>query len=160
MFLLFVLLFRVSLLHDVWCNLRAIWASFWCRFGVVLMSFWCPWVSFGDPGRPKGPPREPSRKSNEKVSSWVLCGPSAGTPFEPKSVTNRKQIIAKTALKNIVRKVLHKRSPGNPSNHENDGFAYTKPLFSNLNLYIQIDWKLSPMGTPLGTFWVVLETLG
>ena len=51
------------------------------NFGVILVSFWCPWVSFGDPGRPKGPPREPSRKSDEKVGSLVLRGPSLVTPF-------------------------------------------------------------------------------
>ena len=38
------------------------------------MSFWWPWASFGDPGALRDPPREPSRKSDVKVDSWVLPG--------------------------------------------------------------------------------------
>ena len=63
-------LFRVSFLHDVWCHFR----QFGFHFGVILVSFWCPWGSFGDPGPPGDPPREPSRKSDEKVGSRVLPG--------------------------------------------------------------------------------------
>ena len=65
------------------------WGSFLNYFGVILVSFllilvlfWCPWGVFGDPGPPRGPPKGPSRKSDEKVGSWVL-------PGAPKIAQNR-----------------------------------------------------------------------
>ena len=38
----------------------------WGHFGVILVSFWCPWVSFGDPGRPRGPPKGAEAKKRRK----------------------------------------------------------------------------------------------
>ena len=38
----------------------------WGHFGVILVSFWCPWGSFGDPGRPRGPPQGDGTKKRRK----------------------------------------------------------------------------------------------
>ena len=50
--------------------------------------------------------------------------------------------------------------PETPSNHETEGFAYTKTSFSHFHPYLHNDRKWGPMGTLLGRFSVVLGTLG
>ena len=107
-------------------NLRVISVSFWNHFGIILASLGVIWR----PGAPQGtPPGSWVEKVTKKLVRGSFVGPPRWPLLEPKSVTNRKQIVANTTLKNIVRKVLQKRAPGTPSNHENDGFAKTKPLF-------------------------------
>ena len=70
-------------------------------------------------------------------------------------------------LERTARKVLHKRCLGTPSNHENDGFVYTKPSFSHFHLELQNNRKwcptgtpADPFGTPWASFWVFGRVLG
>ena len=100
--------------------------SFWNHFGVILVPLGVIWR----PGAPQGTPQGSRvEKVTKKLVRGSFVGPPRGPLLEPKSFTNLKKIVAETTLKNIVRKVLHKRSPGTPSNHENDGVVYTKPVF-------------------------------
>ena len=96
-----------------------------------------------------------------------FLGPPRGVVLEAKSHINRKKVVARTILTNIVRQVLHKRFLGTPSNHENNCFAKTKPVFSSFHLYLQNDRKLFPMGTPSvpfgmpwAAFWLCGRVLG
>ena len=126
--------------------------SFWSQLGIILMSFLCLAVIWR-PGAPQGtPPREPSRKSDEKVGSWVLRGPSPGPLLKPTSVTNRKKNVAETTLKNIVRKVLQKRSPGPPQTMKAMVSPMQNHYFQNFHLYLQNDRKLYPMAAFLAPF--------
>ena len=59
---------------------------------------------------------------------------------------NRKKVAARITLKNIVHNVLHKMSVGTPRNHENDGFANTKPFLKKIHMYMHNNRKLPPMG--------------
>ena len=92
----------------------------WCHFGVILVPLGVIWR----PGAPQGTPQGSRvEKVTKKLVRGSFVGPPLGPLLEPKSVTNRKKIVAKITLKNIARKVLHKRSPKTTRNHENDGFA-------------------------------------
>ena len=90
----------------------------------------------GTPGLPGDPPKGPSRKSDEKVGSWALPG---GVQISTKSDKNREKVAPRSALEGTSRKVLYKRHLGTPSDHENDGFVYTKPSFSQFHLEAQSD---------------------
>ena len=127
-----------------------IFVHFLHHFGIILESFWdCFGVNLMPLGviwRPGAPQGTPQGSRVEKVTKKLVRGSFVGPPLrpllEPKSFTNRGKNAAETLLKNIVRKVLHKRSPGTSSNHENDGFAQAKPLVSNFHRYLQNDRKL------------------
>ena len=78
---------------------------------------WRPWA-------PQGTPQwSQVEKVTKKLVRGSFVGPPLGPLLEPKSQINRKKVVARTTLKNIVRQVLHKRSLGIPFNHENYGFA-------------------------------------
>ena len=94
----------------------------------------------------------------EKVAEKVVCGSSMGLPPAPpleakSSAQNLQKGVPRSTVKNIVRKVLHKRSLGIPSNLQNDGFGYAKLSFSHFRLNsktIQNGLQWVPYGIPLG----------
>ena len=86
-------------------------------------------------------------------------GSPPGPPLEPRSATNRKKGIPKSTLKNIVRKVLQKRSLGILSNLDNYGLVERNQRF-RVQLDLQNNRKWCPMGTPLGPLWVLLDAVG
>ena len=85
--------------------------SFWSDFGVILVPlgviwrFWAPQETL---------PGSRIEKVTKKLVRGSFVGPPLGPLLEPKSVTNRKKMVAKSTLKNLARKVLQKRSPGTP----------------------------------------------
>ena len=128
----------------------------------ILNVFWWSWGCFGDPGLPRGPEGGRVGKVTEKVVRGSFVGPPPGPPWEPKSTKNREKVVPRSTLENTVCKVLHKRCLGTPSNHENKGFVYTKPVFSNFLLDLQNNRKWCPKGTlwdAFGWFWEVLGTI-
>ena len=85
--------------------------SFWSDFGVILVPLgviWRPWAPQGTPQGSRG------EKVMKKLVRGSFVGPPLGPLLEPKSVTNRKKMVAKSTLKNLARKVLQKRSPRTP----------------------------------------------
>ena len=102
--------------------------------------------ALGCPGAPKGGRVE---KVAEKVGCGSFVGPPPGSPLQPKSTTNREEVVPRSTLENIMCKVLHKRTLGTPSNHEINSFASTKPLSSHSHLELRSNRELCPMGTLL-----------
>ena len=94
------------------------WESFLHDFGVISVSFWCHLGVLGGLLATLGLPGAPPGSRVEKVAEKVVRGSFVGSPLgplsEPKLAINPKQVVARTTLKNIVRKVLHKRSLGPP----------------------------------------------
>lgn len=58
-----------------------------------------------------------------------------------KTITNRQKVVSRSALKNVVFKVLHKRSPGTPSNPQNNTSFNKKPSFSDFHVHLNIKTK-------------------
>ena len=123
---------------------------------------------FGNPGLPSGSQRRQGGKSNREK---MFVGPPWVLPWDPLWRPNRQKIekkgVPRSTLENTVRKVLHKRCLGTPSNHENDGFSYAKPLISHFHLELQNNRKwcptgypLGPFGTPWASFWLFGGVLG
>ena len=138
------------------------------HFGVILVSFWCPWAYFGDLGRPRGPPKGAEAKKRRKREfadppPGLLLG-TLGRPWAPSGrhflrfwVSGRRS-VRRSPFRWPERAA--QEVPETPSNHETEGFAYTKTLFSHFHPYLHNDRKWAPMGTLLGRFSVVLGTLG
>ena len=111
--------------------------------------------TFGNPELPKAPPRRQGGEINRESGSWVLRGSSPGLSWESKSYINRSR--CETNVEKHCAQSAAQEASGDRSNHENDGFIYSKPLFSNFHPSLQNDRKLLPMGTPLppyGMPWV------
>ena len=100
----------------------------------------------------------------EKVTDKVIRGSfvvtSPGTPFGAHIDKKKKKVVPRSTLENIVRKVLHKRCLGTPSNHENDGFANTKALIFTFPFGAPKLSKIVSNGYPLGSLWVALGAVG
>ena len=119
-------------------------------------------------GAPGDPPREPRRKNDEKGSSPTSPpGPLLGTLGRPWAPSGRHFLRFWVSGRRSVRrspfrwpKRAAQEVPETPSNHETEGFAYTKTSFSHFHPYLPNDRKWAPMGTLLGRFSVVLGTLG
>ena len=114
MFLFFVCCFGVRFLR-----LLFHFGVLWCHFVLFL----CLWGSFGDPGIPRGLPKGPSRKSDEKVGSLDALWPPKGVPLG----THFRDFFRFSVFFQVLFfEALFWRllgSLGNPSNHENDGFV-------------------------------------
>ena len=101
---------------------------------------------------PRGPLRGPSRKSHEKVDFWSPFGRPKGSLWG--SIFGNFRVFS-VSFSSVFFEALFERLLGylgTPSNHENDGFVYTKPSFSHFHLYPQSDRKLAPKGTLLAPF--------
>ena len=114
-----------------------------------------------------GPQREPSRKNDEKGTSPTPPGLLLGTLGRPWAPSGRHFLRFWVSGRRSVRRSPFRwperaaqEVPETPSNHETEGFAYTKTLFSHFHPYLHNDRKWAPMGTLLGRFSVVLGTLG
>ena len=127
--------------------------SFWRYFGVR-------WGLLATLGLPRAPLRGPSRKSDENVGSLTAFWPPLGVPLG----SNFRYflyffgIFSVYVFESIFLRLLG--SLGTSSNHENDGFVYTKPSFSHFHLELQNDRKWCPKGTLLDAFGWVLGGLG
>ena len=142
--------FGRSLLHP--------WGLFCFHFGIILVVLGSVLATLGSPGLPKG---GTVGKVSEKAVWGSFVGPPTGFNLEPKSTQNLEKVVPRSMLENTVRKVLQKRCLGPPSNHENDGFVYTRPSFFHFHLELQIKQKRCPKGTlldPFGWFWEPLGT--
>ena len=103
---------------------------------------------------PRGPLKGPSRKSHEKVDFWSPFGRPKGSLWGSIFGNFRDffNVFSRYFFEVLFGRLLG--SLGTPSNHENDGFVYTKPSFLHFHLYPQSDRKLPPMGTLLAPFGV------
>ena len=132
------------------------------------MSFWCPWGSFGDPGRPRGPPQgDGSKKRRKREFADPPPGSLLGTLGRPWAPSGRHFLRFWVSGRRSGRrspfrwpKRAAQEVPETPSSHETEGFAYTKTSFSHFHPYLDNDGKWGPMGALLGRFSDVLETLG
>ena len=108
--------------------------SFWKYFGVR-------WGLLATLGLPRAPLKGPSRKSDENVGSLTAFWPPLGVPLG----SNFRYfwyffgIFSVYVFESIFLRLLG--SLGTSSNHENDGFVYTKPSFSHFHLELQSDRK-------------------
>ena len=85
--------------------------SFWVHFGVILVSFWCPWGSFGDPGRPRGPPKGAESKKRRKTD---FADPPPGHRADIFFVFGCRVADRCADRRSDGQNVLHKRSPRLP----------------------------------------------
>ena len=119
-------------------------------------------------GAPGHPPREPRRKNDEKGSSrtpppGLLLG-TLGRPWAPSGRHFlRFWVLGRRSVRRSPFRWPERAAqevPETPSNHETEGFAYTKTLFSHFHPYLHNDRKWGTIGTLLGCFSVVLGTWG
>ena len=85
--------------------------SFWCHFCDILVPLGVIWWPCALHGPPQG---SQGRKVMKQSVCGSFVGSSLGLLLDGKFVTNRKQIVARAALKHIVRRVLQKMFPGTP----------------------------------------------
>ena len=119
-----LLLERLSSCTGLWDALWHLEGHFGIHFSIILVVLGSVLASLGSPGSKGGR----VEKGAEKVVRGSFVGPPPGPPLEAKSANNRKTFVPRSTLKNIVRKMLHKRSPRTPSNHENWSCVCTNPF--------------------------------
>ena len=136
----------------------------WRHFGVILVPLGVIWR----PGAPQG---TSTGRRVEKTTKKGVRGPPPGlllgTLGRPWAPSGRHFLRFWVSGRQSVRrspfrwpKRAAQEVPETPSNHETEGFAYTKTSFSHFHPYLHNDRKWGPMGALLGRFSVVLGTLG
>ena len=118
-------------------------------------------------GPPRGPLKGPSRKNHEKIDFGLLFGRPKGSLWG--SIFGNFRVFS-VSFSSVFFEALFERLLGylgTPSNHENDGFVYTKPSFSHFHLELRNNRKWCPMGIPLAplgvpwaSFWLFRRVLG
>jgi hypothetical protein len=126
---------------------------FWSHFGTLGGSFGVCWRLLATLGLPRAPLRGPSRKSNENVGSFTALWALLGGPFDDNFRYFACLFVTFSVcfFEACFLRLLESR--GTHSNCENDGFVYTKPLFSHFHLELQNHRKLCLMDT----FWDAFE---
>ena len=130
---------------------------FWAHFVITLVVLGSVLATLGSPGLPKG---GTVGKGSEKAVWGSFVGPPPGSHLEPKSTQTLEKVVPRNMFEDTVRKVLQKKCLGPPSNHENDGFVYTRPSFFTFPPGASNQTKSVSKGYPFGSLWVVLGTLG